>query len=269
MVRTLAALQELAHQQPIGDAPSSFVAASPGSWVDAKDLPSLQQSTSKLQKDINALQDRFFVGLDDLKRAYDKAHGLWLAEQDVWKRGKEELATECTNLRNALDRLADDRLVCKYTQEDLRGGLPRLFMKRAREPYRFNRFQGGKIYGCADNTYDYNGLPKTTTCTCPTGDEKSGCLSDEKMRGHELLCTRMMNESVKDLNLMHAFDPGSLCNIDGSEKFNEAIIPSGEFEKSIKTSSCGFLLFVSSPQIELSSMSRRRKRNLALLRESL
>eukprot|EP00971_Amphidinium_carterae_P177896 3528134-Amphidinium_carterae.2 len=35
-----------------------------------------------------------------------------------------------------------------------------------------------------------------------------------------------MNESVKDLDIMHAFDPGSLCNIDGPDlRYTQASQP--------------------------------------------
>eukprot|EP00929_Paragymnodinium_shiwhaense_P098023 TRINITY_DN59585_c0_g1_i1.p1 TRINITY_DN59585_c0_g1~~TRINITY_DN59585_c0_g1_i1.p1 ORF type:complete len:275 (+),score=71.07 TRINITY_DN59585_c0_g1_i1:56-880(+) len=187
------------------------------------------QEEAKEHELISGLSREFQAGMTKLSSASDVQQALGTQLDATLKAGVDKLKGKCHLLRDKLEHLADIRAACQRAQSDTASGLPALFTARAKEPERFAR--AGKIKGCAAEgaVGGPEQPPADAECTC-SGTEELGCQDAKNTADHELICTRIIEKQIKDLDALDAFQPGGICRLDGQEEVTRALLPMKDFQ---------------------------------------
>lgn len=182
---------------------------------------------AKEQALISDLTKDFQGGMDKLSSASDGQRVLATQLDAALKTGVEKLKGSCMVLRDKLEHLGDIRAACQHAQTDAAAGLPTLFAARAKDPERFARF--GQIHGCAAPDDGATAVaPGESTCAC-SGTEELGCQDARDISDHELICSRIVDKKIKEIEALDAFKPGGVCRLDGQEEVTKALMPLKDF----------------------------------------
>jgi len=206
------------------DAPEGTNKAHSEAWLRAS--PPVQEYSSNLQKEVNALQSKWRDGITKLFHNYEEVHGLDQSRQEGWLKHKSNLQRSCEKLRDAIDRITEAKAVCEKAQMDEGSGLPALFKVSAKDPKRFKSL--GPIKGCVRVNAE-TGETQYANCTCETGNLGSGCLDAVSMGGNTLSCSHILNKELANLPLADYFKDGGACRINSREPWNAPIVPKDVF----------------------------------------
>lgn len=178
------------------------------------------ENVAKLQMQVDRDSAEFGQGMKRLEDASDSQHALGAQLHDTWTKGIQSLEDSCLKLRDDLEKVAEIRGSCERAQTDAVNGLPNLFEARATDPERFSRGLG-KIAGCAKDEgedVDPTQPPASTECTCTEGSEEIGCSDAKDISDHELLCSRIVDKKVIDIQALSAFKEGGVCHFDRNDE---------------------------------------------------
>merc|ERR1719183_2114815 len=108
-------------------------------------------------------------------------------------------------------------------------GIPYLFHAKANDPDRFAYI--GSIRGCASEGKDkYGTMPtESAECTCKDGTEDLGCSDALNTSDHELICSKILNSTVYEVDAGNAFKPGGICRIEGTDHILSPIMAAKNF----------------------------------------
>eukprot|EP00927_Polykrikos_kofoidii_P027230 TRINITY_DN24036_c0_g1_i1.p1 TRINITY_DN24036_c0_g1~~TRINITY_DN24036_c0_g1_i1.p1 ORF type:complete len:401 (+),score=62.34 TRINITY_DN24036_c0_g1_i1:93-1205(+) len=189
-------------------------------------------AVTELQRMIDELGSQFSNTVSQLEStsAVQRDLGVWI--DNAWTANAENLETACNRLKGSLEQLGEMRATCDRAQHDGTQGLPYLFSVRAKDPDRFKRFSTG-IRGCAapdiaeslgKKTADGSAAtsvgtarPKPSDCLCSRGTEDIGCQDARDVSDHELICSRIFNKSLPELEALEAFKTGGICRIEPTD----------------------------------------------------
>lgn len=178
----------------------------------------LEKKMGALQSEIDDLGRQWSAGLANMQAVYEKQKVSAEALDNVWKERSATLKDSCLKLRTTLEKLAETKGLCQVAQNDETRGLPALFKKSRADPQRFKSW--GAITGCATAASELEAGP----CTCTSGSAALGCKDAKSPEEKELLCTKVIQRTVPELNAVGLFQEGGACEIDGAEEISAPLI---------------------------------------------
>mmetsp|Transcript_88056 Transcript_88056/g.188978 ORF Transcript_88056/g.188978 Transcript_88056/m.188978 type:complete len:254 (-) Transcript_88056:21-782(-) len=207
--------------------------------ANATHFADLQEYAASMQKDIDQLSSQWATGLSKVSNQYERGRAIRASMDSAWKRNTNVEA--CQQLRTALEKATAAKRFCEEAQSSAQNGLPALFRKRAKDPERFKGLNYGRgIRGCAEAGKE-DGSLSAVPCSCPSGNEATGCEDAQDGKGHQLKCTLMLDHAIHTLGVADFFKPGGMCNEVGEAAWNQAVVPPSVFGE-LKSASCGAML---------------------------
>lgn len=194
-------------------------------------------SAADLQAQVDKLMVVWNTQEAKMQEAYNTSHQIKTQMDTNYATNQKNLENSCLELRNIMDKITEDRKLCTDAQDDGSSGLPALFMKRAKDPKRFARFQRGKIYGCAPLEGKEGDMsPADVSCTCPTGSEEHGCGDATDPAKHRLFCTKVLDQTLIEMGLADMFKVGGTCVIENSVDFAQPLIDTSAIATPVESS---------------------------------